>query len=198
MVVGITGGIGSGKTIVSKLFEILGCKIYRSDEIAKSIYFKDSVKQKVTKLLGNNAYLSDTEINKTYISEKVFNDKIILEKLNQIIHPEVKLDFDLFCKKNSKYIILKEAAILFETGLYKELDATILVCAPTEIRIKRIEKRNNLSQDLILKRMSNQWNDDEKIKLATHIIYNDEKNAIIPQVISIYNILQNKLQSDHH
>lgn len=198
MIVGITGGIGSGKTIISKLFEILGCKIYYSDEVAKSIYFKDSVKQKVIKLLGTNAYLSDTEINKTFISEKVFNDKTILEQLNLIIHPEVKLDFELFCRKNSKNIILKEAAILFETGLNKDVDATILVCAPTDIRVKRIEKRSNLSKDEIIKRMSNQWSDDDKIKLATHIIYNDEKNAVIPQVLSIYNLLQKKLQADNY
>lgn len=192
MIVGITGGIGSGKTIISKLFETLGCKIYHSDDVAKTIYYKSDVKKKVIKLLGSNAYLSSTEINKAYISEKVFNDKALLEQLNQIIHPEVKSDFDLFCKRNNQHIILKEAAILFETGLHKDLDATILVCAPTDVKIDRVLKRSNLSAEEIRKRMSNQWNDDEKKKLATYIIHNDEHHAVIPQCIDIYDSLLKK------
>jgi dephospho-CoA kinase len=187
MIIGLTGGIGSGKTTVAKLFETLGCKVYNSDDRAKLVYYKTEIKKQVIHLLGPQAYLANGDLNKTLVSEKVFSNKELLEQLNQIIHPEVKNDFSEYCRKNSTSIIIKEAAILFETGLHKDLNYSILVCSPLELRIQRIQKRNQLSKDEIMKRISAQWSDEQKKIMANFIIDNNEIDAIIPQVLRIFN-----------
>ena len=190
MIVGLTGGIGSGKTIVSKLFELLGCKIYNSDERAKELYFKPAVKLQVIKLLGQEVYTSETEINKTVISQKIFSDTTLLHQLNDIIHPAVKLDFKDFCEFNPNAIIIKETALLFETGIYKEVDKSVLVIAPIDIKIERVMKRNNFTKTEVEKRMLAQWTDEKKQPLSSFIITNDGSQALIPQVISIVNNLK--------
>jgi len=187
MIIGLTGGIGSGKTTVAKLFETLGCKVYNSDDRAKLVYYKTEIKKQVIHLLGPQAYLANGDLNKTLVSEKVFSNKELLEQLNQIIHPEVKNDFSEYCRKNSTSIIIKEAAILFEAGLHIDLNYSILVCSPLELRIKRIQKRNQLSKDEIMKRISAQWSDEQKKIMANFIIDNNEIDAIIPQVLRIFN-----------
>ncbi len=185
MIVGLTGGIGSGKTVVSKLFELLGCKVYNSDERAKDLYFKPSVKLQVIQLLGQEAYIGETEINKTVISQKIFSDTTVLHQLNNIIHPAVKLDFNEFCESHPKAIIIKETALLFETGIYKEVVKSVLVTAPVDIKIERVMKRNQLSKAEVEKRMLAQWIDEQKIPLSSFIINNSGSEALIPQVISI-------------
>ncbi len=186
MLIGLTGGIGSGKTTVSKLFETMGCAIYNSDERAKELYFVPVVKEAVTKLLGQEAYLSHKQINTAYISQKVFTDTNILHALNAIIHPAVKQDFIQFqMTHRSHRFIIKESALLFETGIYKELDKTILVTAPSEIKIERVMQRNNIPKEEVEKRMKAQWTDEKKISLANYIIINDSKSALIPQVNTI-------------
>lgn len=191
MIVGLTGGIGSGKTTVAKLFEIMGCAIYNSDERAKELYYNNEVKKQVIDLLGKDAYLSDTCINKDFISQKVFTDTPLLHQLNHIIHPAVKIDFEAFVKQfDSTKIIIKETALLFETGLYKNLDYNILVTTPTEIKIDRVMKRNAITRADVEKRMQAQWSDDKKVPLANFIIINDNTKALIPQVLEIVTILK--------
>lgn len=184
-IVGLTGGIGSGKTIISKVFEAMGCVIYNSDEKAKEVYFNENIREKIIELLGEKPYLSHQEINKEYISETVFNNSILLEKLNSIIHPEVKNDFIAFQKKqNQNSIIIKESALLFEKNIYKELSFNILIIAPKELKISRVKSRSNLSDIEIEKRMMAQWQDDKKIPLADFVIDNSGNTSIIEQVIS--------------
>jgi dephospho-CoA kinase len=186
MIIGLTGGIGSGKTTVAKLFETMDCAIYNSDEKAKELYFNASVKAQVISLLGNASYLSEYEINKDYISKKVFSDTQLLHQLNRIIHPAVKEDFIKFQSNYSpETLIIKETALLFETGIYKELDYSILVTAPVFVKIERVIKRSNATKEDVEKRMLTQWTDERKLPLANFIIVNDNNQALIPQVLQI-------------
>lgn len=192
MIIGLTGGIGSGKTTVSKIFETMGCTIYNSDEKAKELYFNPSIKKLVINLLGTKAYLSPSEINKEYISKTVFSNPSLLHKLNEIIHPAVKEDFTNFKHKfSSKSLIIKESALLFETNINKDVDYSILITAPTDIKIKRVMSRNHISKEEIEKRMNAQWTDEQKKALANAVIINDDSTALIPQVISIIEKLKN-------
>jgi dephospho-CoA kinase len=186
MIVGLTGGIGSGKTTVARLFETMGCSIYNSDEKAKELYYNDSVKKQVINLLGNEAYLNEYEINKEYISKKIFSNTQLLQQINKIIHPAVKEDFIQFQSKHSpETLIIKETALLFETGIYKELDYSILVTAPVWLKIERVIKRNKVTKEDVEKRMLSQWSDERKTPLANFIIVNDNSQALIPQVLQI-------------
>ena len=191
MIIGLTGGIGSGKTIVAKLFETMDCIIYNSDERAKELYFHQDIKQQVITLLGKEAYINDIELNKSYIAEVIFSDKHKLQHLNAIIHPAVKQDFKLVVSKYPvKTLIIKETALLFEENIFKEVDISILVTAPIELKIERVMKRSNLSRTEVEKRMLAQWTDEQKIPLATYVITNDGKEALIPQVLAIIHQLR--------
>lgn len=186
MNIGLTGGIGSGKSTVAKLLETMGCAIYNSDDRAKELYFDTTIKFEIIKLLGEQSYLNDKEINPKYISGKVFSDTTLLQQLNQIIHPAVKNDFAQFIRKfSSEILIIKESALLFETGLYKELDYNILVTAPRETKIERVMKRNSMTKEEIEKRIQSQWTDEQKLSLADFVISNDKNSSLIPQVLSI-------------
>lgn len=196
MIIGLTGGIGSGKSTIAKLFETIGCANYNSDDRAKELYFKPIIKQAVIELLGTEAYVSETVINKDYISKKVFSDTKLLHQLNDIIHPAVKEDFIQFKSKFPlNTIIIKESALLFETSIYKDLNYNILVTAPIHIKIERVMKRNSVSKSDIEKRIQAQWTDVQKIPLANAIIVNDNDTALIPQVISIIEKLKSNAQA---
>lgn len=191
MIIGLTGGIGSGKTIIAKLFETMGCIIYNSDERAKELYFNKDIKQQVITLLGKEAYINDIELNKSYIAEVIFSDKHKLQHLNAIIHPAVKQDFKLVVSKYPvKTLIIKETSLLFEENISKEVDISILVTAPVDLKIERVMKRSNLSKTEVEKRMLAQWTDERKIPLATYVLTNDGKEALIPQVLAIIHQLR--------
>lgn len=184
--IGITGGIGSGKSLIGRVLEVLDFFVYNADNAAKSIVYQSEVKSKIIDLLGPDAYDKNDNYNKPYIAEKVFENKELLNKLNQIIHPAVKNDFKNWIQTHSKEkILFKEAAILFETGTYQSLDATILVTAPKELKISRVLERDQTSREEILKRMDNQWTDLEKMKYADYIVKNDESELIIDQIYQI-------------
>lgn len=196
MIIGLTGGIGSGKTTVAKLFETMGCAVYNSDERAKELYFEPQVKQQVISLLGKEAYVSDQEIDKNYISKKVFGDTLLLHQLNAIIHPAVKTDFEQFVALFPQdKLIIKETALLFETGIYKDLDYNIIVTASLDVKIERVMKRSSVSKEEIEKRMHAQWTDEQKIPLANFTISNDPSNALIPQVLQIINKLKTHVKA---
>lgn len=186
MLVGLTGGIGSGKSTVSKVFEILGCAIFNSDEVAKQVYFEANVKQAVINLLSEKAYKSQSEIDKAYISNKIFNDTTLLQKLNAIIHPAVITAFKEFSQQHPQKIIIKESALLFEAKLTEELEKIIVVTAPEDLRIKRVALRDNISSALVVQKMKSQLSDAEKLKNADYLIYNNDDELVIPQVIKIH------------
>jgi dephospho-CoA kinase len=185
MIVGLTGGIGSGKTTVARLLETMGCVLYNSDERAKELYTDAGVKADVIALLGAEAYSEKGELNKAYVSGKVFSDQDLLQGLNGIIHPAVKKDFEHFSERFSKQIVIKESAILFETGIYKDLEATILVTAPLHEKIERVMVRNRVTKEEVEKRMQAQWTDEQKLPLADYVIGNADNQALIPQALEI-------------
>lgn len=186
MIIALTGGIGSGKTTIAKLFETMGCLIYYSDEKAKELYYDTEIKKRVIQLLGSDAYSASGSLNSTFIAGIIFKDKTKLESLNAIIHPALEKDFEIFIKQQSPdRIIIKESALIFETDSYKKFKTIILVTAPLEQKIKRVMQRNKMPRENVEKRMSAQWPDEQKIPLASYIISNDDTEAVIPQVISV-------------
>jgi dephospho-CoA kinase len=186
MIIALTGGIGSGKTTIAKLFETMGCLLYNSDEKAKDLYHQTEIKKRVIQLLGSEAYSANGSLNTTYIAEVIFKDKTVLESLNAIIHPALEKDFKIYVnQQHPDSIIIKESALIFETDSYKKFKTIILVTAPLEQKIKRVMQRNKMPRENVVKRMSAQWPDEQKITLANYIISNNDTEAVIPQVISV-------------
>ncbi|MEO6301942.1 MAG: dephospho-CoA kinase [Bacteroidia bacterium] len=186
MVIGLTGGIGSGKSTVAKLFEIIGCAVFYSDTVAKEIYFNNDIKEQVTELLGKEAYISENEINKKYISSKIFSDTILLHKLNSIIHPAVIKQFEIFKNENKNKLVIKETALLFEAKLEAQVDKIIVVAAKDDLRIKRVMERDGLSKEEVLNKMKAQIPQEEKIQRSDFVINNDEEEFLISQVLAIH------------
>ncbi len=187
--IGITGGIGSGKSLVTKIFSLVGIPVYDADTRAKSILsFHPDVKKEIIHFLGEEAYIGG-ELNRRYIAEKVFNDKRKIEKINAIVHPRVGEDFNDWAKQHSHYpYLLKEAALLYESGSYMQLDKIIVVFAPLEMRLKRVLARDTQRTEQEVKAiMDKQITDEEKIKKADFVIYNDETKLVIPQVMALDN-----------
>lgn len=185
-IIGLTGGIGSGKTTVAKLFTELGVPVYNSDLKAKKL-MQDSkeIRTAIVALLGEESYRLK-KLNKKYIADRVFGDKELLQKLNAIVHPAVRKDFISWVKTKRTPYVIQEAAILFENNSYKIFDKVILVKAPKEIRLERILARDNISREEILDRMENQWEDSKKIPLADFIIENTDLEETKLQVEKIH------------
>lgn len=186
--IGITGGIGSGKTTVCKVFELLGIPVFYADSIAKSIMHTDAeLKDQIIRVFGKDSYSENGDLNRAYISSIVFKDEAELQKLNSLVHPAVFRAFDLWVSEqvNVPYV-MKEAALLFESDSYKMCDQTILVLAPEEIRIARVTERDKISEDEVKLRMKKQWPDAEKQKLANYILRNDESHLLIPEIIDLH------------
>ncbi|HTB05784.1 MAG TPA: dephospho-CoA kinase [Bacteroidia bacterium] len=190
--IGITGGIGSGKSTVCSIFRCFGIPVFNADEAGRRILAEDeTVKLEVVQLLGESV-LDKGQLNRKAIASIVFNDKAKLEKLNAIIHPRVRRAFTDWTDKQKAQFVIDEAAILFESGTYAILDAVIVVTAPEKLRIERVMARDGLSETTIRERMKNQWSEEEKIKRAAFVIQNDETSLLIPQVIDVYNHLLSK------
>ncbi|MGK0385996.1 MAG: dephospho-CoA kinase [Patiriisocius sp.] len=188
-IVGLTGGIGSGKSTIAGMFHDLGIPIYIADIEAKKLLVSSKVvKRKVITLLGEKAY-KQCAPDRTYIANKIFNDATLLSGMNAIIHPKVASHFKRWIKKQDAPYCIKEAAILFENGGYAQCDATILVTAPKEIRIERVMTRDAISIDNVEARMRNQWKDEKKISLATYVIENIALEASKNQVKKIHRAL---------
>jgi dephospho-CoA kinase len=194
--VGITGGIGSGKSYICDVFKKIGIPVYEADEKARIITnTTDQVKSEIINVFGLQAY-NNNLLNTKFIASSVFNNPGLLEQLNSIIHPAVENDFISWCQeqKNQAYII-KEAAILFETGIYKKLNRNILVLAPEHIRVKRVQSRDNSTEIEIRNRIKNQWPTEKTVQLADFIIENDGKKLILPQIIKIDKEIRNEWQN---
>jgi len=184
--IGITGGIGSGKSTVCKVFSVLGIPVFEADRIAKNLMITDQeIHEKLVRLFGEAVYLPDQTIDRKYLAGIVFNDPSLLAQLNAIVHPVVKKTFFDWCEKQQSPYVIHEAAILFESGFYKMMDKTITVVTDEVERIQRVMKRNDITLELVKERIRNQWSDEERIKLADFIIRNNDDELIIPQIIEI-------------
>jgi len=188
--VGITGGIGSGKTTVCKIFEVLGVPVYYADDRAKELMQTDlKLIAAVKEIFGEKAY-ADGKLNRSYIASVAFSNKALLAKLNAAVHPAVARDSaEWMTRHGEQPYVLKEAALLFESGWHRQLDKVICVHAPQEERIRRLKERDKASYEEITARMKNQMSAEEKMKLADYIIYNDNRHRLIPQVLAIHHIL---------
>mgnify|MGYP003602147001 FL=1 len=190
-IIGLTGGIGSGKTTVVKYFASKGIPVYIADEAAKNIMNDKKVVQEVQAIFSENVILKNGLLDRNAIRKIVFDDKSKLEQLNKIIHPKVKTDFENWLKKNKNAaFIIKEVAILFETNGQKYCDATILVSAPIETRIKRVLERDATSRENILQIINNQLPEEEKMKLATYVITNENLKITYKTVDNLIEILK--------
>ncbi len=169
-IIGLTGGIGSGKTRIIKVFSDMDVPCYVADDAAKRLMGQDAlVIQQIKDLLGEKAY-NAAGLNRAYIGEIVFSDQQKLQALNAIVHPAVAKDFSLWLALQKAPYVIKEVAILFETGGYKSVDQTLLITAPKEVRLQRAMQRDQVAKEVILARMNHQWEDEQRIPLADHII----------------------------
>ena len=171
-IVGLTGGIGSGKTTVANYFKDLGVPVYIADIEAKGLMKRSKViRRKLTQLFGEKAYLGK-ELNKPFIANKIFNEKSLLEKMNAIVHPKVGTHFRRWLKRQDGPYVIKEAAIIFENNSYKSYDFIITVVTPKKLRLERVVKRDDSSEEKVKAIMKNQWDDDAKTKLSDFVINN--------------------------
>ena len=184
--IGLTGGLGSGKSTVAHIFQVLGIPVYYADTASKRIMNDDEyVKAAVQKAFGNNAY-TDKKLNRKFIAEIVFKDQKKLELLNAIVHPATLVDAAKWMNKQTAPYIIKEAALIFESGSHQSLDYVIGVQAPLRLRLQRAIKRDNISEDEAMARINKQINEEIKIRLCDFIIVNDEQQMVIPQVLELH------------
>lgn len=187
--IGITGGIGSGKTTVCQVFEVLGIPVFYADQEAKTLMLVNTeVRNALIETFGKNTYREDGSLNREFLAKLVFNDDESLIKLNQIVHPAVFNAFNEWAGKQSAPYVVKEAALLFESASYKLCDSNVLVISPEKLKIERIKKRDQASTEQILARMAKQMTDAEKAEMADYTLINDEKQLLIPQIIELHNL----------
>ncbi len=193
--IGITGGIGSGKTVVTKIFSLLGIPVYNADDRAKILQTEDaSLKKSIINLIGQSAYTINGDLNRAFIADVVFNDRSKLEALNQLVHPAVGNDYEVWLTKNNDApYTLKEAALLYEAGSFKALDTIIVVSAPEALRIDRVLQRDQQRTiEQVKAIIAKQLPEAEKVARADFVITNDEKQLVIPQVLAIHEELIKK------
>lgn len=187
--IGITGGIGSGKSLVCRIFQQLGAPVYDADSHAKGLMTTDGILvSQIKKEFGDLAYHPDGSLNRSYLGQYVFLDEERLQKLNSLVHPRVAVDYQLWLRQHSRVpYVLKEAALLFESGSYKTLDKIVVVSAPLEIRQKRVLQRDaHRTVDQFNGIVEKQMSEEEKLKRADYIIINDDKTLVIPQVLKLH------------
>ncbi len=186
--VGITGGIGAGKSLVTKLFQVLGVPVYYADDQAKYLMnTRPELRQSIVELFGPKAYGPDGRINRPYLAKEAFSNPDKLKALEALVHPVVFQDTEAWeAEHRDVPYTLREAALLFESGNYKKLDKIITVTAPEEVRIQRILQRDKVPREAVLARMNRQWPEEEKVKRSDFVIVNDNKHLLIPQVLAIH------------
>ena len=191
--VGITGGIGSGKSTIRQIFSVLGIPTYDADSRAKWLMENDpELIANIRNAFGNQSY-SSGKLNRAYLADRVFSNKSEIETLNGLVHPAVGHDFNEWCANQRSVYVLKEAALLIESGSYKELDYLVLVISPEELRVERILQRDpNRTRSDVEKIIRNQLSDSEKEKYADFMIINDESSLVTPEVLKIHGTLTKK------
>ena len=189
--IGVTGGIGSGKTSVCKVFNILGIPLFSADEEAKKVMETDTgIILKLNTIAGKDLYASGM-LDKSELAKLIFNNRSILKKVNSVVHPKVFSRFSEWEKKQKAPYVIMEAAILFESGGWKKVDRIVTVTAPVEERIERVVRRSNITKEEVMERIRNQMSDSDKIKLSDYVIDNSENAMIIPAVLNIHNHILN-------
>ncbi len=184
--VGLTGNIGSGKSLIARIFETLQIPVFYADVEGKKILDTSSVVSDIQNIFGLEV-IKNQKTDRKALAKIVFSDKLKLTKLNNIIHPAVRNKFNTWAKNyTGTPYILYEAAILHESGHYKYMDKTIVVTAPEKLRIKRVMKRDSILEEMVVERMANQWPQDIKVKLADWVINNNEEELLIPQVVKLH------------
>lgn len=191
-IIGLTGGIGSGKTMIANYIESLGIPVYIADDEARKLMDTDEIVKEIINEFGKE--VEDCgKLNREKLAQQVFSNPKKLQKLNNIVHPKVKKHFDSWVEKHNKHpLLVKEAAILFESGSYKDCDAVIAVTAPIETRLKRVMERDKTDKESVLKRMQNQWTDEQRIAKSNYVIHNLSVEATKKQVDEILNLLKNQ------
>lgn len=186
--IGITGGIGSGKSTVCRIFQVLGVPVYDADSRAKSLIATDGILiSQIKKEFGVLSFRTDGSLDREYLAQAVFNDQEKLEKLNGLIHPRVAEDYSLWVAESRHEYVLKEAALLFEAGSNHFLDKIIVVHAPKELRMRRVLQRDShRTRQQVEEIMSNQMDEEKKIRLADFVVVNDETSLVTPQVLSLH------------
>ncbi len=180
--IGLTGGIGSGKSVVARVLMAMGYPVYFSDERSKFITENDpEIREGLISLFGKEVF-NEKGLNRSFLAQHIFKDDSKRLSVNHLIHPKVRDDFDHWIQSQNAPIVFNEAAILFETGAYKRFDKNVLVTAPITLRIERVLERDKTSKEEVFSRISKQWTDEEKIPLADYILVNDDKTPLISQI----------------
>ncbi len=188
--VGITGGIGSGKSTVCRVFKWLGIPVYDADERAKWLMVHDhDLRNGIRGLLGDEAYLDNGELNRTYIAGVIFQKSDLLSKINALVHPAVHKDGELWHQAQQAPYTLREAALLYESGGYRHMDRMIVVTAPLELRIQRVMERDSVERAAVEARIARQWPEEKKTALADYLIHNDGNTALLPQILAVHHQL---------
>lgn len=184
--VGITGGIGSGKSTICNVFKLLGAPVFEADVEAKKLMLTSlEIKTGLIDLFGSDIYTQNDTLDRIKLAGIIFNDEVQLDKVNKLVHPVVRAEFNKWLIKQNTQYIIHEAAILFESGFYKMMDFTILVSAPKEIRVKRVMKRDKVSAEQVKGRMDKQWTDEQKRPLANMEFVANDTTLLIPQIVNI-------------
>jgi dephospho-CoA kinase len=188
--IGITGGIGSGKSFIATIIERMGYPVYYSDVRSKELTnIHPVIRQGLIDLVGENVYFGG-ELDKKVLATAIFSNDELRLKVNQLIHPIVRQDFEDWAKAQTSDLIFNEAAILFETGAYRNFDATILVYAPEELRLKRVLKRDIITKEEVLARINNQMSDEEKLRMTPYSILNDGERPLLKQIEEVIESLK--------
>ncbi len=184
--VGVTGGIGSGKSTVCKMFSVLGIPVFNADEVAKEIQDTDNeVIDVISSLFGDNLYVNG-KLDRKMLAKLVFNNSAKLKQLNALIHPRVKERFTTWCAEQKAPFVIKEAAIMIESRSHKDLDRLIVVTAPVSLRILRVVKRDGSDRESVKLRMEHQISDIERLEHADFVISNDKSDLLMPQILKVY------------
>ena len=184
--IGITGGVGSGKTTVAKVFQTFGIPIFMADAEAKRLMQdNESLKNAIKSVFGDSIY-QDGQLGKKELAALIFNNEAALAKINSLVHPAVQQAFEKWCSNQSVKYVLKEAAILFESGADKDLDLVICVSAPDDLRVQRARTRDGTTEEQVQERMAQQWEQAKKIALSDYHIVNDEQQLLLPQIIKVH------------
>lgn len=186
--IGITGGIGSGKSTICRVFSVLGVAVYDSDSRARKLMHSNpEVVAAIRELFGDNAYIHGS-LNRSYIAELVFHQPDMREKLNHIVHPAVAMDFDTWAERQKGHYVIEEAAILFESGAYRNMDAVVTVSTPEEQRIRRTCLRDNTDEQSVRQRIAAQMSEEERVTRSDYVIVSDDRTPVMPQILKLHEI----------
>ena len=195
--IGLTGGIGSGKTTVSAIFRVMGIPVYYADAAARRIMREDAdIRKRIIEVFGPESYSQD-QPNREWLSAHVFRDRASTEKMNAIVHPATISDARRWMERQTGPYAIKEAALIFESGGEGELDMVIGVTAPVELRIQRVMHRDGLTREAVMQRMARQMDENEKMQRCQFVIANDDRTALIPQVLAIHRKLTDLTAKGH-